>query len=169
LDPACFDEKVTLFEIHRASINSYFCNNIGRNEDRDVARFEQRHREYEEAALDEIQVYRDLQAIEDHRRISSHRRACRTSIAFLMRPNARHSPFLEASQSGQVGEFLASKSVLLANSRLRGKIQQGAVSDWMSMVDASLGLRASCLGYVGKTSTGAVCESRFRDPGSRAE
>jgi hypothetical protein len=69
LDAACFDEKVTLFEIHRASINSYFCNNVGRNEDRDVARFEQRHREYEETALDEIQVYRDLQAVEDRRRI----------------------------------------------------------------------------------------------------
>ena len=47
LDPACFDEKVALFETHRASINSYFCNNVGRNEDRDVTRFEQRHHEYE--------------------------------------------------------------------------------------------------------------------------
>ena len=69
LDPACFDEKVTLFETHRASINSYFCNNVARSEDRDVARFEQKHREYEETALDEIQVYRDLQAVEDRRRI----------------------------------------------------------------------------------------------------
>jgi hypothetical protein len=69
LDAACFDEKVTLFEIHRASLNSYFCNNVGRNEDRDVARFERKHREYEETALDEIQVYRDLQAVEDRRRI----------------------------------------------------------------------------------------------------
>jgi hypothetical protein len=69
LDPACFDEKVTLFEIHRASINSYFCNNIGRNEDRDVARFEQRHREYEKNTLDEVQVYRDLRAVEERRRL----------------------------------------------------------------------------------------------------
>jgi hypothetical protein len=69
LDPACFDEKVTLFETHRASLNSYFCNNVGPNEDRDVARFEQRHREYEENTLDEIQVYRNLQAVEDRRRI----------------------------------------------------------------------------------------------------
>lgn len=69
LDPACFDEKVTLFQIHRASINSYFCNNVGRNEDCDVARFEQVHREYEKEALDEIQVYRDLQAVEERRRI----------------------------------------------------------------------------------------------------
>jgi len=69
LDPSCFDEKVMLLETHRASINSYFCNNVGRNEDRDVARFEQKHREYEETALDEIQVYRDLQALEQRRRI----------------------------------------------------------------------------------------------------
>ncbi|MGB9068201.1 MAG: hypothetical protein WCC21_06495 [Candidatus Acidiferrales bacterium] len=69
LDPACFDEKVTLFEIHRASLNSYFCNNAGSNEDRDVARFERKHREYEKKNLDEIQVYRDLQAVEERRRI----------------------------------------------------------------------------------------------------
>jgi hypothetical protein len=69
LDPACFDEKVTLFETHRASLNSYFCDNVGRNEDLDVVRFEQRHREYEKEVLDEIQVYRDLQAVEERRRI----------------------------------------------------------------------------------------------------
>ena len=69
LDPACFDEKVTLFEIHRASLNSYFCNNVGKNEDLDVARFERKHREYEKNTLDEIQVYRDLQAVEERRRI----------------------------------------------------------------------------------------------------
>jgi hypothetical protein len=69
LDPACCEEKVMLFEIHRASINSYFCNNVGRYEDSDVARFEQKHREYEKDTLDEIQVYRDLQAVEERRRV----------------------------------------------------------------------------------------------------
>jgi hypothetical protein len=69
LDPTCFDEKVTLFEIHRASINSYFCNNVGRNEDLDVARFERKHREYEKNILDEVQVYRDLRAVEERRRV----------------------------------------------------------------------------------------------------
>ncbi|MGB9067664.1 MAG: hypothetical protein WCC21_03765 [Candidatus Acidiferrales bacterium] len=69
LDTACFDEKVALFETHRASLNSYFCSNVGRCEDRDVTRFEQRHREYEESTLDEIQVYRDLHAVEECRRI----------------------------------------------------------------------------------------------------
>jgi hypothetical protein len=69
LDPACFDEKVTLFEIHRASLNGYFCNNVERREHRDAARFERKHREYEKNALDEIQVYRDLRAVEERRRI----------------------------------------------------------------------------------------------------
>lgn len=69
MEPACFDEKVTLFELHRASLNSYFCNNIGRNEDRDVAQFERKQREYEKKNLDEVQVYRDLRAVEERRRI----------------------------------------------------------------------------------------------------
>ncbi|HEY4710506.1 MAG TPA: hypothetical protein VIH46_10075 [Candidatus Acidoferrales bacterium] len=69
LDPACFDEKLTLFETHRASLNSYFCNNVGRNEDGDVARFERKHREFEKNALDEVQVYRDLRSVEERRRI----------------------------------------------------------------------------------------------------
>jgi hypothetical protein len=69
LDPVCFDEKMTLFETHRASLNSYFCNNVGRNEDGDVARFERKHREFEKNALDEVQVYRDLRSVEERRRI----------------------------------------------------------------------------------------------------
>ncbi|MGC2332765.1 MAG: hypothetical protein WA581_15025 [Candidatus Acidiferrales bacterium] len=69
LDPAYFDEKVALFEIHRASLNSYFCNSVGRTEDLDTARFEREHREYEQNTLDEIQVYRDLRAVEERRRI----------------------------------------------------------------------------------------------------
>src|ERR1700678_3930452 len=69
LDAACFDEKVTLFEIHRASLNSYFCNNVGRKEDLDTARFARRHREHEKDALDEVQVYQDLRAVEERRRI----------------------------------------------------------------------------------------------------
>jgi hypothetical protein len=69
LDPACFDEKGTLFEVHRASLNSYFCNSVGRNEDLDAARFERKHREYEKNALDEVQVYQDLRTIEERRRI----------------------------------------------------------------------------------------------------
>jgi hypothetical protein len=69
LDPACFDEKATLFELHRASLNRYLCNILGRNEDLDSARFEKKYRKYESNSLDEVQVYRDLRAVEDRRRI----------------------------------------------------------------------------------------------------
>jgi hypothetical protein len=69
LDPACFDEKLTLFEIHRASLNGYFCSNVGRTEDVDSARFDRKHRQYEKNNLDEIQVYQDLRVVEDRRQI----------------------------------------------------------------------------------------------------
>ena len=69
LKPDYFDEKLTLFEMHRALLNGYFCNNIENSEVRDEARFEKLHREYEKIALDEVQVYRDVQVIEESRRI----------------------------------------------------------------------------------------------------
>jgi hypothetical protein len=69
LDSMCFDEKLALFEIYRASLNSYFCNNARRNEDLDLVRFEKKHHEFEKNALDEVQVYRDLRDVEERRRI----------------------------------------------------------------------------------------------------
>jgi hypothetical protein len=69
LKPGYFDEKLTLFEMHRALLNGYFCNNIQNSENRDDARFDRLHREYEKKALDEVQVYRDVQAIEESRRV----------------------------------------------------------------------------------------------------
>ena len=68
LKPAYFDEKVILFEIHRAALNGYFCNHVEGNENRDSTRFEKKHREYEKDTLDEIQVYQDLLAVEERRR-----------------------------------------------------------------------------------------------------
>lgn len=69
LKPGYFDEKLTLFEMHRALLNGYFCNNIQNSEGRDDARFDRLHREYEKKALDEVQVYRDVQAVEERRRL----------------------------------------------------------------------------------------------------
>jgi hypothetical protein len=69
LRPSYFDEKATLFELHRAALNGYFCNNIESGENRDAARLEKRHREYEKNDLDEVQVYQDLRAVEEGRRI----------------------------------------------------------------------------------------------------
>ncbi len=69
LNPAYFDEKLTLFEVHRALLNGCFCNNVESCELRDEARFEKKHREYRTDALDEVQVYQDVQAVEERRRL----------------------------------------------------------------------------------------------------
>jgi hypothetical protein len=69
LDSSCFDEELVLFEDHRARFNSYFCSTLQRTELQDSARFfEAWHREYEKNTLDEVQVYRDVQVVEDRRR-----------------------------------------------------------------------------------------------------
>ena len=67
LEASCFDEKLTLFDVHRASLNSYLCNNARRSEDLDLVRFEKKHHEFERNALDEVQVHRELR-VEEHRR-----------------------------------------------------------------------------------------------------
>ena len=67
--PPCFDEELVLFDDHRARLNSYFCSALQRSEQQDSVRFETRHRDYEESTLDEVQVYRDVQRVEDRRRI----------------------------------------------------------------------------------------------------
>jgi len=69
LKPGYLDEKLTLFEMHRALLNSFFCNNVEDIELRDEARFAKRHREHEKRMLDEVQVYQDVKAIEENRRI----------------------------------------------------------------------------------------------------
>jgi hypothetical protein len=69
LNATYFDEKLTLFEAHRALLNSYFCNNVEGIELRDEARFAKRHREHEKRMLDEVQIYQDVQAVEESRRL----------------------------------------------------------------------------------------------------
>jgi hypothetical protein len=69
LNPAYFDEKLTLFEVHRALLNAYFCNNVESCEHQDEARFARRHREHEKRMLDEVQVYQDVEAMEESRRL----------------------------------------------------------------------------------------------------
>jgi hypothetical protein len=68
LDAACFDEELVVFEDHRARLNSYLCAALQRSELQDSVHFEIRCREYEKNTLDEIQVYRDVQVVEDRRR-----------------------------------------------------------------------------------------------------
>jgi hypothetical protein len=69
LNPAYFDEKLTQFGAHPALLNSCFCNNVEGSELRDEARFAERHREHETRMLDQVQVYQDVQAIEESRRL----------------------------------------------------------------------------------------------------
>jgi hypothetical protein len=69
LNSAYFDERLVLFEDHRARLNAYFCNNVQNREHQDSAHFEKRHREYESTVLDEVQVYRDVQVLEERRRV----------------------------------------------------------------------------------------------------
>jgi hypothetical protein len=68
LDSACFDEELLVFEDHRARLNSYFCSALQRTEQHDSVRFEVRSRDYEKRTLDEVQVYRDVDAVEARRR-----------------------------------------------------------------------------------------------------
>lgn len=70
LDSAVFDERLALLEQQRAWLNAYFCNHIESAEELDAARFEKRYGEYRTTMLDEVQVYRDVQTIEEQRRSS---------------------------------------------------------------------------------------------------
>ena len=69
LNATYFDEKLTLFEAHSALLNGCFCNNVEGSERRDEARFARRHHEHEKRMLDEVQVYQDVQAVEESRRV----------------------------------------------------------------------------------------------------
>jgi hypothetical protein len=69
LNPGYFDEKLTRLEVHRALLNGCFCNNVESCERRDEARFAKRHREHEKRMLDEVQVYQDIQAVEESGRL----------------------------------------------------------------------------------------------------
>ena len=68
LSPEYLDERLVLFEEQRARLNAYFCNNIEHREELDAACFEKQYGEYGERALDEVQVYRDVEAVEEQRR-----------------------------------------------------------------------------------------------------
>ena len=63
LATAYLDEKLTLFEEHRALLNGYFCNKWDSCEHQDAARFEKNRQN----DLDEVQVYRDVELVEQRR------------------------------------------------------------------------------------------------------
>jgi hypothetical protein len=67
LAPEYFDERLVLFEEQRARLNAYFCAAVEHGEELDADRLEKRYAEYRKAALDEVQVYRDVEAVERQR------------------------------------------------------------------------------------------------------
>ena len=68
LAPDYFDERLVMFEEQRARLNAYFCANIEPREEIDADRFAERYEEYRKTLLDEVQVYGDVEAVEQHRR-----------------------------------------------------------------------------------------------------
>jgi hypothetical protein len=69
LNSAHPNEKLTLFEAWRVSLNICFRNNVEGSERRDKARFAKRHLEHETRMLDEVQVDQDVRAIEESRHV----------------------------------------------------------------------------------------------------
>ena len=100
LAPEYFDERVALFEEQRARVNAYFCNNIESGEERDADRFEKRYDEYRKAMLDEVQVYRDVQAIEERRRIEGNP----PKVRFLSDDERREWELQHPKPSERIGE-----------------------------------------------------------------
>ncbi len=100
LAPEYFDERVALFEEQRARVNAYFCNNIESDEERDADRFEKRYDEYRKAMLDEVQVYRDIQTIEERRRIEGNP----PKVRFLSDDERREWELQHPKPSERIGE-----------------------------------------------------------------
>jgi hypothetical protein len=100
LDPGYFDERLLLFEEERSRVNAYFCNNVENGEELDAARFEKRSNEYRKATVDEIQVYRDVQAVELQRRSDGKPPKVRFLSHDEQREWERQYPKPSASESG---------------------------------------------------------------------
>jgi hypothetical protein len=69
-DPNYLKERLLLFEKQRARLNHFFCANMESREEGDALRFEERYRHFQKGTLDEMQVYRDVLAVEERRCIA---------------------------------------------------------------------------------------------------
>jgi hypothetical protein len=67
LSPAFLDQKLIEFEMHRASLNGYFANHLDSAEEADASELEKRYQQYRRKDLDEVQVYQDLELMEQRR------------------------------------------------------------------------------------------------------
>ena len=100
LTPEYSDERLMLFEEQRARVNAYLCSNIEHGEELDADRFEKRYSEYRKATLDEVQVYRDVEAVEEQRR--AERKP--PKVRFLTPDEQRGWESQHPSASGKGGE-----------------------------------------------------------------
>jgi hypothetical protein len=100
LSPEYLDERLVLFEEQRARLNGYFCQNVESGEERDADRFELQYREYRKQALDEVQVYRDVQAVEERRRVEGNS----PKVRFLTEDERREWERQHPKPSEQAGE-----------------------------------------------------------------
>lgn len=63
----CLDQKLIEFEMHRASLNRYFNNRHDSAEQADAYDLHKRYKQYRRKDLDEVQVYRDVELLEQRR------------------------------------------------------------------------------------------------------
>lgn len=67
LSPAFLDQKLVEFEMHRASLNGYFANHLDCAEQADSSELHRRYQQYRRKDLDEVQVYQDVELLEQRR------------------------------------------------------------------------------------------------------
>jgi hypothetical protein len=67
LSPAFLDQKLVEFEMHRASLNGYFTNHLDSAEEAHACQLHKNYKQYRRKDLDEVQVYQDVELLEQRR------------------------------------------------------------------------------------------------------
>jgi hypothetical protein len=67
LSPAFLDQKLIEFEMHRASLNGYFTNHLDSAEEAHACQLHKNYKQYRRKDLDEVQVFQDLELLEQRR------------------------------------------------------------------------------------------------------
>jgi hypothetical protein len=67
LSPAFLDQKLIEFEMHRASLNGYFTNHLDSAEEARASQLHKSYKQYRRKDLDEVQVYQDVELLEQRR------------------------------------------------------------------------------------------------------
>lgn len=98
--PEHFDERLVLFEEQRARLNAYFCGAIEKGEEVEADHFEKRYGDYRRAMLDEVQVYRDVEAIEERRQAAGKS----PKVRFLRPDEQREWEIQRSRPSDRTGE-----------------------------------------------------------------